>query len=203
MTIEDSHVTNNTGDGGGGGVFNFGIATIERTTISGNGTSGSPIHHGGGVGNGCCSLTMVNDTVTGNIASGWGGGVYLRAGSAHLRSVTIAGNHSNRYDDLTDPNTGGGIYARSGTSILIANSIVHSNWRFFVADDCKYEAVAPVASVSGDYVVSGAGTCPLFGGIDHLITEDPLLQAWDDNGGFAPDIAVSFNLVGGFSSAST
>ncbi len=73
--------------GVGGGVFsNLGAITVGGATISGNTATGD----GGGIWSGV-SLTMTQSTVTGNTATGHGGGIFNR-GSFTSSGSTIAGN---------------------------------------------------------------------------------------------------------------
>jgi len=121
LTIVDSDLTDNVSFGRGGGIKNFGTATVVSSTISNNSLgcdAGCGIYNGPGVGatlvlsnstvsghstdgygNGMgilnrnsASLIMTNSTVSGNTAVyGYGAGI-VNYGSATLRNSTISGN---------------------------------------------------------------------------------------------------------------
>ena len=72
------------------GVCNYGTATLDDCTISGN--SSNQIG-GGGVNNGEYATATLNDcTISGNSTSGGGGGVYVNFGTTTLTNCTISGN---------------------------------------------------------------------------------------------------------------
>ena len=88
----------------GGGLANYGTASLTNCTVSGNtanGFSGFSFNSGGGVENyGGATLTMTGCTVSGNSAaaayfggSGYGGGVD-NGGTATLANCTISKNSS-------------------------------------------------------------------------------------------------------------
>jgi hypothetical protein len=110
----------------GGGISNFGVVTVESSTFNGNnGGRGGAIStfannpsipseatlrnstfsnnrgtQGGAISNFASTLTLLNSTVSGNIASVRGGGIHNINGIAVVRSATLSGNSSM---------TGGGI----------------------------------------------------------------------------------------------
>ena len=94
-TISGNHFARTTGAaelGIGGGVFaNLGPVTIDGSTISGNQATGA----GGGIWSGA-SLTISNSTVTGNQAANLGGGIFHK-GKYQSTNSTIS---SNRPDDV-------------------------------------------------------------------------------------------------------
>ena len=117
--IEDNRIFGNTetsaSTGGGIQVSNDpGItAMIQRNVIFGNVTS-----HGGGVVVLNGDVTLANNLIYDNTASGAdGGGVYV-TGTVRLENNTI-------YDNLANGN-GGGIYAPGGT-VSITNTLIISN----------------------------------------------------------------------------
>jgi hypothetical protein len=110
----------------GGGISNFGVITVESSTFNGNNggrggaistfannpsiPSGATLRNstfsnngatqGGAISNFASTLTLLNSTVSGNIASVRGGGVHNINGIADVRSDTFSGNSAM---------TGGGI----------------------------------------------------------------------------------------------
>lgn len=73
LTIIGSTIVGNTAAGLGGGVFTSGTARIERSTISGNAAAG-----GGGLASDFYSrVTVVNTTITDNVGTSVGGGIWI------------------------------------------------------------------------------------------------------------------------------
>jgi hypothetical protein len=86
--------------GGGGGIGNYEIATIENSTLSDNvGEFGGGVYNGG-------TLTIKNSEIMYNSAKFNGGGVY-NAGTLKISHGAITSN--------TAGDTGGGIYNDGGT----------------------------------------------------------------------------------------
>ncbi|RNG23120.1 right-handed parallel beta-helix repeat-containing protein [Streptomyces botrytidirepellens] len=96
----------------GGGILDLGTLSLVRTTVSGNTASGV----GGGieVGDGA-NATLNTSQVTGN-TGGDGGGIHVSPGA----TLTVA---SGTISDNTATNTGGGI-ANWGTSVLAAVQVL-------------------------------------------------------------------------------
>jgi hypothetical protein len=99
-TISKSMITNNSG-GQVGGVFNHSIMTISDTTVSGNTPSG--------IGNDG-TLMVTGSTVTDNTASNGGGIIDFLFGVLTITNTTIAGN--------TASSSGGGVYAGGVTTTV-------------------------------------------------------------------------------------
>ena len=134
-TVEGLTFTN--GDGAwGGGIYNDGTLTVERSTISGNTASGgSGRHYGGGIYN-AGTLTVEGSTISGNSAPGdAGGGVFNDVGgSVTVESSTISNN--------TAGYAGGGIYNYAGD---------------FTIDDSTISGNAAAVAVGGG-IENGGGT---------------------------------------------
>jgi CheY-specific phosphatase CheX len=150
---------------GGGGIANFrGVVTISGSTIAGNDT-GYAEAGGGGIGNFGGTMTIVNSTVYGNAAVQNGGGVFvgrdpaypdLPNGTLTIRSSTISNNEIQSYGRRRDNNfppviltfipEGGGVYAASGASATVHNTIIAGN-RALAGD---YNGTPIAASTSVD-----------------------------------------------------
>ncbi|MEM9222098.1 MAG: choice-of-anchor Q domain-containing protein [Pseudomonadota bacterium] len=120
-TIADNTVIGPTGSGGfglGGGVFNAAeTLTIKTSTVDGNSVT-APETYGGGVFSLAGSLlNIISSTVSGNSASGIGGGIFQTTSELNLVNATIHGN--------TSPGAAG-IYQRLG-SASVDNSTVSAN----------------------------------------------------------------------------
>ncbi len=126
LTISDGL----TFSGNGGGMANYGTATLTDCTVSGN--TGK---HGGGVFNsGGANLTMTDCTLSGNYAYGSSGGGLYNSGTAKLtlNDCTLSGNYVNGYIDgvgagmatYGTANLTGTIVAGNGNSDLSGTSDV-------------------------------------------------------------------------------
>jgi len=94
LTITHSTVSGNVA-GDGGGIFYAGhLGTITDSTLSGNIASGN----GGGIALGISSLTITSSTLRGNTAGSVGGGIALEQylSSATLINCTVSGNMASR-----------------------------------------------------------------------------------------------------------
>ncbi len=128
FTMNDSTVSGNTADAGGG-IYNDGSANISASTISNNQATG-----GGGIYN-RIYLQLINSTVSGNRAVLDGGGIG-GIGTVELHYATIAFNRAV---------TGAGIFIPSGT-LQARTSVFAKNFR----DDSSPEDVFGTI-ISGGY----------------------------------------------------
>lgn len=183
LTLRDSVVTAN-GAGGpcgfgqratvfAGGIHNNGVATIERTTISGNTyTTGAGILNDG-------TLIARNTTLSGNVAVAAGGGL-ATSGGAELTFVTIADNQTNAGD-------GGGVAVLPGGSLAIAASILSGNRQLIVnGSECQ----GAVTSRGGNVLGSRPGCEWTRESGRDLIGVDPRLGALEATDGGLPVHAV-------------
>ncbi len=117
--FEDYFAYNTAHSGNGGAAYVGGNLNMELTTMIHNtATTGS----GGAVWAGGTSVSMRNSLIADNTAAVNGGGIYLNntAVVASLVNLTIANN-------TASTGNGGGIYAASGSNVLVANSILWGN----------------------------------------------------------------------------
>jgi hypothetical protein len=116
--------------GGGGGISNEGVLTLNNSIITGNTASGNVINfgqsfsEGGGIYNsGSLTVnhsTISNNSVDGNSVENEGGGIY-NIGSLIVNHSTISNNSA------TIPGFGSGIYNDYGGSLTVNNSLIISN----------------------------------------------------------------------------
>ena len=167
VTLETSTVSGNTAAAGrlygfGAGIYATGNVSIAYSTISGNAASGT----GGGLF--ADKLSMFQSTVSGNDAVALGG-VYARE-SAHVYSSTIAKNTSGRNAE--------GLFM-SAPDLRLESTIVALN----KSAGAEHDVGAPVAvTVAGtsNLIMASAGrvTVP-----QDTISADPKLGPLADNGG--------------------
>ncbi|MCA9074045.1 MAG: hypothetical protein KDA93_03360 [Planctomycetaceae bacterium] len=118
-TIANNRALGNSGDQGGGGLFNNGgRVAVTEASLWGNMTDGS----GGAVLSTSGTVTLDNSTVSGNTAGDAGGGI-VSHGNLITANATIADNRANASD--TSSGTGGGIL-NHGLATL-KNTIVAGN----------------------------------------------------------------------------
>ena len=110
---------------GAAGVFYLNAPGNADITISGLTITGGHTAQGGGIENTNEHLTVVNDTITGNAATKWGGGIST-GGSRPLAPRFADGDQLDR-DRQHAGDGGGGIYADDSTSVNIDSSSVSNN----------------------------------------------------------------------------
>jgi hypothetical protein len=140
--------------GSGGGIRNVGgTVSLTDCTISGNTATGT----GGGVYNDG-NLSMTGCTLTGNTATGTGGGLNCTQNGGTLTNCTITGNSANK---------GGGVY-NSTTTLLLTNCTVSGNTANQGGGLFAYDAITELTgcTVSGNTGAdSGGGLYTGTGGI--------------------------------------
>ena len=100
--------------GGGGGVVNYAIMTVNGCTFSGNsGPYGGGLYNGGGT-----SLAVDDSTFSDNSASVFGGGIDDEGGPLTVDGCTFTGNSAN---------AGGGLDAVFGGSVTVNGSTFKGN----------------------------------------------------------------------------
>ncbi|MFZ1866550.1 MAG: choice-of-anchor Q domain-containing protein, partial [Polyangiales bacterium] len=148
LTVTDSIISGNTARLGGGGIRSSGDLTLRSSIVSGNNNTlsngtGGGIAHGGG------TLTIVDSTISDNLANS-GGGIKA-SGDGTITNSTISGNIarngagiSNYSGDLTIMNStisgntalagGGGIYntesSGGAASLILVNTTISGNTAF-------------------------------------------------------------------------
>jgi CSLREA domain-containing protein len=121
LTLTDSTVYGNLADSWGGGieVRSTGSINVVNTTISGNRAG----HDGGGLDNSGGVTTMLDVTVTANVADSeqnypGGGGIGNFGGTTTLRSTIVAGNTERRAQTPDCFNFSGGTLASLGQTLI-------------------------------------------------------------------------------------
>lgn len=134
LEITSSHIAGNSGAWGGGvefsmsGSFNASMR-IDTSTIENNGASrggGISVFIGPGSSLGNRSVVVVDSVISGNMAEGRGGGIYVRGGAS--ADIAVYGN---KITDNQAGGYGGGVYVQSfGSSTVIARNTVSGNSAF-------------------------------------------------------------------------
>ncbi|MEM9539142.1 MAG: DUF4347 domain-containing protein [Cyanobacteria bacterium P01_E01_bin.42] len=118
VTFKNLTIQNGNIGGSGGGILNpsnGATLTVENSTVTGN-TAGT----GGGIYSQNGDVTLINSTISGNVATGNGGGIHAPGGT--ITNSTITNNTAASAGGFGD---GGGIY--SPASLTVQNSIIAGN----------------------------------------------------------------------------
>lgn len=127
LMLNSSTVSGNTTTADGGGIWNVSTATLSGSTISNNdSTRGGAIFNGGNPAL-PATVTLTNSTLSGNLATSKGGGIYNWFQTATLSNTTLASNRATDgggiynyfYYYHSSGETGGGTVTLAGT--LLAN----------------------------------------------------------------------------------
>jgi len=168
LTLNYSTVKDNVDIGDwtseGGGIRNgSGTLTLNYSTVRDNSSSS-----GAGIFNAWGTLVLYNSTLSGNIASGGGGGINNLGGSVALISSTVSNNSA-------DPV--GGIHNEAGGSVTLFNSIVAGNHAGY-GPDCN-----GTFSTLGFNLIGDTANCTFTPSTGDLTDVDAFLGILQDNGG--------------------
>ena len=147
-------------------------------------------HSGGGIYS-LSPLTLVNSTVSDNVAHVEGGGAYVDGSPAKLYNTTVAGNQV-LYHVAVQPGLGGGVFVTHSAMLIVHNSIIAANLQQsdkgnVAANDCV------INGGGGGYYFSLFGTlnyCGLLVEDGLIVGQDPLLGPLSQNGGPTPTHAL-------------
>jgi hypothetical protein len=194
-TVVVSNVTIQDGRAGvfGGGIYNIGTLTINKSTISRNGAGVGRLGGGGGIFN-SGAVTIRNSTISGNRASctglpcgSQGGGIY-NTGHLTISNSTISGNTSRIIGTI------GGIL-NFGTATISNSTIAGNSWLGIgnCASNCTATLQNSVAAnnssgncggsiTSNGYNLSSDSSCN-FSNTGDLNNTDPKLGSLGNYGG--------------------
>jgi hypothetical protein len=159
----------------GAGLYNIGIATVHSSLIFRNFGSSGGDGYGGGVYNHQGQMTIIDTTITENVATGpngEGGGLW-NDGTLVIRHSTIAQNATHGAEA-----EGGGIYHEGLALAEMTNTIVADN----VADWAGPDVHGSLSSSSYNLISDTSGGSTPWDATD-LLNIDPLLGSLQDNGG--------------------
>jgi hypothetical protein len=168
-TVSGSTVS---GDGShyarGGGVFAFGDAAIKYSTLSGN-----EAESGGGLflfGGATKPMRIINSTISGNHASGAGGGVFAKYRPLEIYNSTIAMN-------TAEFDFGAGLYAYTDADIQSTIIAGNTSQDGLQASDLGGSSQVDITGANNLIVASTLPVPP------DTISADPMLGPLQDNGG--------------------
>jgi CSLREA domain-containing protein len=200
-TVERNQALSSAPDHGlGGGIANFGVATVSDSLIAGNAAtagggvltrrslsiSGSTLSANaatfGGAIISSSAITLTNSTIGDNTATQDGGGL-ANIGALTMNNVTIAGNQAD--SDGNGTGDGGGLYTTK--PITLSNTLLALN-----LDNGGQAADCQGALVSRGYNLIQTPTGCTIGGDTSLdiVGQAPLLGPLTDNGGPTPTRAL-------------
>lgn len=163
FTFTSGTFSRNKSANGRGGAFwirESSRATINQSTLFANSATygGAIITYNGG------SALLTNTTVSANSAALGGGFLPFNTGRVVLTNATVANNRAS--------DSGGGLFAASGGSVTLRNSIVADSP---TGDDCNFYN-ATISSDTASIIESG-------GCVSAARKSDPKLEPLADNGG--------------------
>ena len=176
-TLTNCTVSGNSADSGGG-IYADGSLTLTNSTISHNTASNS----GGGLFSSGPSTVVTGTTFSGNSALNGGGGLSLFVGTSTLTDVTVSGN--------TASNFGGGLELVSGTATL-TNVTVSGNAS---SKGGGVYATRFVAATLTNVTISGNSASTIAGGLYNFfatVTLNNTIVAGNSVGGTPSDIVVN------------
>lgn len=195
VTLRDLTIANGNGDGyGGGGIFNYGILTLENVTVRDNRTDRNS--GGGGIVN-IGTLSLLRSTISNNHSVSSGGGIYNQEGATLItRHSTISGNSaagsgggidtagsatiefSTLSDNRVTPNfRGAGINVYKGTTTINYSVLANGS----ATDDCHLGLGLGTIHAAWSHFENG--TDCVNGSTFQLGTGDPRLGPLANNGG--------------------
>ncbi len=174
-TIDRSAFIGNSAPSGGALYFHNSSLVLKASTLSGNIATGD----GGGVFSDGSTLTFTNDTFVDNVAEkGVGGGIVLFGNGGTIENVTFSGNQSNG---------GSGYFAAAiggGTPLTIKNSLFSDD----TSKDCNAPMQCQVGSSAGADNLQWPKTHAVCATVDTACSTgttfgNPQLGALESNGG--------------------
>ncbi len=165
-TIVYSTISGNESNDSGGAIGVEGMLTIVNSTLSGN------IADRGGaisVSGGYATATLVNTTISGNDAA-TGGGIHVNAGTLRLQSATITDNDAGGFGDGLVLNTLASLFSEN--SVVAGNGVIQADisdfGATFSATNSFFGSTVTIDTDGGGNINGGG---------------DPKLGALADNGG--------------------
>jgi hypothetical protein len=155
--ISDGHAEGSWPNNCGGGIYLSGSDTrlgMHNSVVTGNTASG----YGGGLCNASsATATLTNCTINGNTASTYGGGMFNKSATATLTNCTITGNRAWDLD-------GGGLCNFIGATATLTNCTITGNCAFYGGGGGLYNENSATATltnctITGNTAYDGGGLC--------------------------------------------
>jgi hypothetical protein len=183
-TLTGSTISGNTAQRGAGiyDAAGYHVAmhplTLAGSTVSGNAANSASGGKGGGIFSRYGGLYLTNTTLAGNVASIYGGGIYVMRNTVPiaLTHATIAANSAGQ--------RGGGVMIGTSDAASVA-----SDASLFANTEASQGGGENIAVTIGDITISGDGNLLFSGGLVNVsfanapVSGDPLLGPLQDNGG--------------------
>jgi CSLREA domain-containing protein len=181
LLISRTTIRENVAVPDGGGIYHdFGTIILNQSTISDNQAArGAGLFSQNG-GYSHTTYILVNSTVSGNIASIDGGGIYNDGGDVELYSTTIANNQAD--GDKDTRGAGGGIFNETG-DVHLQNTILADNFHPDGSSNIPDDCFGHVKS-NGYNLIESDSACMINGDpTGNIVGEDPQLGPLQDNSG--------------------
>lgn len=200
LTITRTRISGNSAPSTAGGLFfvNDGTLTVIDSSITGNTAKSAAGLYSEGQ-----TTRIINTTIAGNSAYGYGGGaaIILRSAESGIWNSTIAGNRANDEDfyDAEDTARGGGLMLfdpdDTGFGLSIVSTIIAGNFRGSGSDaeDIALDDYASIDTDASSYnLIGDAGSAGgLTNGDNHnKVGADPKLGDLRDNGSGRQTLAL-------------
>ncbi len=179
--ITGSTISDNYAVPDGGGIYHwFGTLTLIQSTVSDNRAMRGAGIFNQDYGGSSTRLVLINSTVSTNVATIDGGGIYNDKGNIYLYNATVAANQAD--GDKDGRGAGGGLYNQTG-GVRLQNSLLANNVRPDSGSGTPDDCFGDVYSEGYNLMESVSG-CNITGDpTGNIIGQDPQLGPLQDNGG--------------------
>ena len=155
VMLDDSFVSNSDAVYQGGGIYNAGTMTLNRSSVTTSSTGGSSFSFGGGILN-TGILTLSNSSITWNHSFGpraYGGGIYNAGGTMNIGVVVL--DNSTFIGNISDNDCGG--ISNNGISLQINGSLFSGNTAVGNGGGICYPNGITSSSISGNEAGANGG----------------------------------------------
>jgi predicted outer membrane repeat protein len=186
LTIANTTLDANSATTKGGGIYDYegGVININQSTLSRNtSTTGGGIYTELFIHN-LASVNLTNSTVSSNVASHDGGGIYADGGQVNSFNTTISANQILVPAAISYLGVGGGIYKSANVGFTLENTLLADNTHRYgtalvVPDDC-YGFVSSL----GYNLIEDTINCTIFGTAPgNIVGQDPKLGPLQNSNG--------------------
>ena len=135
------------------------------------------------------AMTITNSTLSDNIASRVGGGIYAEGGRIKLLNSTLADNRVVVPNNIPDGGVGGGVFITGTGVVVVQNALIADNTDRFhgglqVADDCHDLYASYYLYSFATNLIEATSYCNIDGNTSAVISgQSPKLGPLQNNGG--------------------